>query len=614
VTRRPHRWLALTALVGAALCAPAAHAGTAVEFPTGTPTGGGVMTAGPDGNLWWAADLSDKIGRVTPAGKVTLFSQGITAGGHPDGITAGPDGNIWFTEEDVGKIGRMSPAGGPITQFSTNIPANAHPEYIAQGPDGAMWFTEFNGSVGRITTGGAVTHVSSGLSPGSQLIGIAPDSNGLMWATGSTSNKLVQIYPAGNSIVEYPTGVASGRPWQLASGPDGNIWFGDTDNPSVGRFEFETGSTSRYGAGFSDHPEGIAAGPDGNMWFVEQHNYVGRIATEVAAPASGNLLRNPDFEFHYAPTLTNATAPLVGWVTTPNMTPVHYGGTNLPTAPTAGNSRLVWGGPQNPESRAIQQVDVSAQAAGIDGGRATVALAGMLGGFANQNDRMAVTATYLSADEAVLGTLQIGPVTNLDRNGTTGLLLRSASGAVPPGTRAIRVVALATRAEGADNDSYMDDLSLTMAVKPVPPDTTPPVLDKLKAKPSKFAVGTKQTLVSSKTKKPKKPAVGTKLSYRLGEAATTTLTFDRIDVGRRKGTSCVKPTKSNAKAKHCNLYVRAGTLTRTDAAGLASHPFTGRIGKKALRIARYRLTATAKDAAGNVTVKPATFVLTIVKR
>jgi hypothetical protein len=307
--------------------------------------------------------------------------------------------------------------------------------------------------------------------------------------------------------------------------------------------------------------------------------------------------------------------PAPGWVMTPNMTPAHYATGGLPLPPSGnlnGNDTLAWGGPANAESRAIQQVDVAAQAAGIDGGRATASLAGVLGGFADQNDRVTVTATYLSAAEQSLGALQIGPVTNLDRNHQTGFVPRSASGPVPKGTRAIRVVAIATRAEGSDNDAYMDDLSLTMDVKPVPPDTIKPVLDQLKASPTTFAVGAKSTLISAKAKK-KKPHVGTTLSYRLSEAATTTLAFDRIAAGRRKGTSCVKPTKSNAKAKACTRYVRAGTLTRGGPAGLATVKFTGRIGKKALALGRYRLTATAKDGAGNVAAKPPKITLTVVR-
>jgi virginiamycin B lyase len=42
---------------------------------------------------------AQQIGRITPAGVITEFSEGLTDS--PSGITAGPDGNLWFTEADA---------------------------------------------------------------------------------------------------------------------------------------------------------------------------------------------------------------------------------------------------------------------------------------------------------------------------------------------------------------------------------------------------------------------------------------------------------------------------------------------------------------------------------
>src|SRR5471030_2105360 len=72
------------------------------------------ITAGPDGNLWYTAPDSGKIGRITPLGVVTEFSAGV----FPVGITAGPDGNVWFTDPRstqtfglIPRIGRITPLG-----------------------------------------------------------------------------------------------------------------------------------------------------------------------------------------------------------------------------------------------------------------------------------------------------------------------------------------------------------------------------------------------------------------------------------------------------------------------------------------------------------------------
>src|SRR5207248_1690576 len=121
------------------------------------PTG---ITAGQDGNVWFTADGG--IGRITPAGVVTEFRAGITAGSGLSGITAGPDGNLWFTESDetlvIGRIGRITTAG-VVTEFdSGGVYPTGNPSEITAGPDGNLWFTgPITGKIGRMTPAGVVT-------------------------------------------------------------------------------------------------------------------------------------------------------------------------------------------------------------------------------------------------------------------------------------------------------------------------------------------------------------------------------------------------------------------------------------------------------------------------
>src|SRR5947209_12308 len=59
----------------------------------------------------------------------------------PSVITAGPDGNLWFTEVQASKIGTINPATHAISEFPVPT-ANSQPAGIATGPDGNVWFTE----------------------------------------------------------------------------------------------------------------------------------------------------------------------------------------------------------------------------------------------------------------------------------------------------------------------------------------------------------------------------------------------------------------------------------------------------------------------------------------
>ena len=122
------------------------------------------------------------------------------------------------------------------------------------------------------------------------------------------------------------------------------------------------------------------------------------------------------------------------------------------------------GGPGGATSAATQVVDVSGAAAEIDAGKVAATLSALLGGYATQTDHAAVTATFLNAG----GRRRRGAVAPAHRHArpiatsTTALIARTASGAVPAGTRQISVRIDAIRDEGSYNDGYIDNVSLVL--------------------------------------------------------------------------------------------------------------------------------------------------------
>jgi hypothetical protein len=130
--------------------------------------------------------------------------------------------------------------------------------------------------------------------------------------------------------------------------------------------------------------------------------------------------------------------------------------------------------------------------------------------------------------------------------------------------------------------------------EPEPRDATAPVFERLTATNPVFAVARAQTVVAAGKRKR-----GTMFRYALSEAARVIVGIERAQGGRLKGGRCVKATRKNRAAKRCIRYVPAGTLTRTAQAGANELPFSGRIGRKALRPGSYRARFTARDAAGN---------------
>jgi hypothetical protein len=126
---------------------------------------------------------------------------------------------------------------------------------------------------------------------------------------------------------------------------------------------------------------------------------------------------------------------------------------------------------------------------------------------------------------------------------------------------------------------------------------------------SVFAVGSKPTSINARRRKVKR---GTTIRYTLSEAATVRLRIDRRLKGRKVGKRCRKPTRRNRTRRRCTRFKRAGTLTRTGKVGKNRVKFSGRIGSKALKRGKYRLTITATDPAGNKS-KPKRLKFRIVK-
>jgi hypothetical protein len=92
-----------------------------------------------------------------------------------------------------------------------------------------------------------------------------------------------------------------------------------------------------------------------------------------------------------------------------------------------------------------------------------------------------------------------------------------------------------------------------------------------------------------------------KLTYGLSERATVTVRVERIKKGRKVGGKCRKQTAANIGRKACKRFVKLpGRIQKTTPAGIGKLTLKSRIGGRKLAPGRYRLVATAKDGAGNV--------------
>jgi hypothetical protein len=129
-------------------------------------------------------------------------------------------------------------------------------------------------------------------------------------------------------------------------------------------------------------------------------------------------------------------------------------------------------------------------------------------------------------------------------------------------------------------------------------DTEAPLISGLSLSRKVFAVGRKPTpQTAARRRKPKR---GTRFRFSLSEPAEVRIEISRVWPGRRAGGRCRKPARRNRGGRRCTRYVKVGALRRAGLpAGRRSVRFSGRIGRKPLRAARYRAELTATDASLN---------------
>jgi hypothetical protein len=92
---------------------------------------------------------------------------------------------------------------------------------------------------------------------------------------------------------------------------------------------------------------------------------------------------------------------------------------------------------------------------------------------------------------------------------------------------------------------------------------------------------------------------GTVFRYELSKKADVFFFLDRGARGRVVGGHCRRQTRTNRHHKPCPFYVRSGSFKQVGKEGANVKPFSGRIGKRTLTPAHYKVTLVAVDDMGN---------------
>ncbi len=242
--------------------------GVVTEFPAPATTLNNIVE-GPDGNMWFTQGGADSIGRMTRSGRVRTFTVGNEAYG-PWDITVGSDGNLWFTfrSPSTNAIGRITTAGS-VTLFTNGLsPGDVAVHDLTTGPDGNVWFAEeFGNRIGRITPSGVITEFTTGISTGAGLVDIAAGPDGNLWFTENSANKIGRITTSG-VVTEFSRGITpNSGPGSIASA--GNyVWFTELNNSRIGRVN-TSGRIVEYPIPATVIADLAAGAPHNSLWLTD---------------------------------------------------------------------------------------------------------------------------------------------------------------------------------------------------------------------------------------------------------------------------------------------------------------------------------------------------------
>jgi streptogramin lyase len=253
----------LAAVASLALCGQAsAQTAQRVRLPLEDPQH---VALADDGSLW-IADEALGLARLRPDGRVQSSLRDLQI----EDITSAY-GAIWFAGTDG--VGRID-ASGRVKTWP--IPGDESGEAITAA-GGALWFVSEDGHshLDRLSTSGAITRVTApgarSLEPGDVTAG--PD--GALWFTQTNG---IGRLTADGRYSSWPLPRRAGGLAAIAVGSDGALWFTEYDARAIGRIT-TAGAVTEFPLGMApDNPWDIVAAPDGALWFTTD-SCIGRITT-----------------------------------------------------------------------------------------------------------------------------------------------------------------------------------------------------------------------------------------------------------------------------------------------------------------------------------------------
>lgn len=262
----------------------------AVPTPSGDLTG--IGSDGADGV--WFSDIEDVNNQDTAYlvhdASATVGLTGVELdppapdNGQIWGITPGLRGEEWFARFAEHELSYVTPSGMIVNK---QLSPQSEPQNLVVDNQGTVWFTDRGQgcALGRLSAGGQLTEYPLG--GDCYDLAIGPDGN--IWVAEYTSNEVQELSATSGAVlatygIRLPAGIAT----------SGNtVWVTETEPGRVAAIA-PSDQVSEYELPAKRNPEWLAAGPDGAVWFTENienqgTSTIGRLTStgelsEVPAP------------------------------------------------------------------------------------------------------------------------------------------------------------------------------------------------------------------------------------------------------------------------------------------------------------------------------------------
>jgi virginiamycin B lyase len=225
---------------------------------------------GPDGNIWWAWQWGNLIGKLDPkTGKMTEYK--LPEKAMPHTVTPDAKGNIWYSGNKNASLGKLDPRTGEITVYPMPDPAARDPHTAVFDAQGILWFNlQQSNMIGRLDPASGDIRLVATPTPGAKPYGIKIDAQGNPWVACNGSNCLLQVDPASMTLTEVKLPIPATTVRRLDIAADGMIWYVNSTQGRLGRYDPSTGDILEWPSpsGPDSHPYAIAV-IDGIVWYNE---------------------------------------------------------------------------------------------------------------------------------------------------------------------------------------------------------------------------------------------------------------------------------------------------------------------------------------------------------